>query len=289
MLTPGDWFRQQRIDVADGLGARCGPDCISLPGVTRGHGAASRPSKNKIRDAGIAFEVPAPERWPERREALLEAVYAAYVVSWQEAPAGDVRLLDTRAEARWLAELLVGFLPTDPEVLGLFALLNYIDAREAARWSDDGEFVPLLEQNHAHWDIEKIAIAEKALFTASRARQLGRYQLEAAIQSAHVARVRGGADWAAILGLYDALLKIAPTLGAAVSRAVVLAKVAGPKAGLHALEEVADRSYQPYWAARADLEFEAGLDAHTSYDHAMGMAQDAQIRRYLAKRRDRPR
>src|SRR5207245_2224250 len=125
----------------------------------------------------------------------------------------------------------------------------------AARRSPDGRYVPLSEQDPALWSRETIAEAEAELAAASSERRPGRFQLEAAIQSAHAARARGGSvDWRAIALFYDHLVRLSPTVGARVGRAAALAEVEGPVAALTRLDEIGDvLASKPYWAVRGRI------------------------------------
>jgi RNA polymerase sigma-70 factor (ECF subfamily) len=249
-------------------------------------------AKNKIRGAGIPFRTPERAEMRERLEAVLEAIYAAFTEGWSD-PAGiEVRLRDLAEEAIWLGRLVVQLLPDEAEALGLLALMLYSQARRGARRDSAGEFVPLADQDPALWDARLIDEAEGLLFRASALDAFDRYQLEAAIQSAHVVRRRGGgADWAAIERLYDGLCAITGSPVAAINRAVAIAETRGAAAGLAALPTAEDGSrladYQPYWAARAELLSRLGDAgaAQEAYDQAIGLEADPAVRRFLQKRR----
>jgi RNA polymerase sigma-70 factor (ECF subfamily) len=223
---------------------------------------------------------------------VLDAIYAAFTEGWSD-PAGiEVRLRDLAEEAIWLGRLVVQLLPDEPEALGLLALMLYSQARRGARRDSAGEFVPLADQDPALWDARLIDEAEGLLFRASALDAFDRYQLEAAIQSAHVVRRRGGAaDWAAIEKLYDGLCAITGSPVAAINRAVAIAETRGAAAGLAALPTAEDGSrladYQPYWAARAELLSRLGDAgaAQEAYDQAIGLEADPAVRRFLQKRR----
>ena len=249
-------------------------------------------AKNKIRGAGIPFRTPERAEMRERLEAVLEAIYAAFTEGWSD-PAGiEVRLRDLAEEAIWLGRLVVQLLPDEAEALGLLALMLYSQARRGARRDSAGEFVPLADQDPALWDARLIDEAEGLLFRASALDAFDRYQLEAAIQSAHVVRRRGGrADWTAIEKLYDGLCAITGSPVAAINRAVAIAETRGAAAGLAALPTAEDGSrladYQPYWAARAELLSRLGDAgaAQEAYDQAIGLEADPAVRRFLQKRR----
>jgi RNA polymerase sigma-70 factor (ECF subfamily) len=249
-------------------------------------------AKNKIRGAGIPFRTPERADMRERLEAVLEAVYAAFTEGWSDPAGADVSLRDLAEEAIWLGRLIVQLLPDEPEALGLLALMLYSQARRGARRDSAGEFVPLAEQDPALWDEGMIDEAEALLFRAAEFCAFGRYQLEAAIQSAHVVRRRGGgADWEAIVRLYDGLCAITGSPVAAINRAIAVAEAHGAAEGLAALP-VADpgsrlAEYQPYWAARAELLSRLGESAaaREAYDQAIGLEADPAVRRFLQKRR----
>ena len=216
------------------------------------------------------------------------------------APVGRIRAgLDARRqglldEAVWLGHVVVGLLPDEPEGLGLLALMLYAGARRAARRNADGNYVPLSEQDPALWDGTAIDEAERLLQRASSHGRIGRFQLEAAVQSAHAARrTNGRTDWHAILELYDGLLDLTHSPVVAVNRAVALSETAGPAAGLAALDEFAGNprmaTYQPYWAARADLLARLGRRARAdaAYAQAILLEPDPAVCRFLERRRVR--
>ncbi|HEV2678707.1 MAG TPA: DUF6596 domain-containing protein [Aliidongia sp.] len=249
-------------------------------------------AKNKIRRAGIPFRVPDRTDMRARLGAVLEAVYATYTEGWSDPTGAVVRLRDLAEEAIWLGRLIVALLPEEAEAYGLLALMLYSHARRGARRDLAGEFVPLADQDPAVWDDGLIDEAEALLSRASAFDAFDRYQLEAAIQSAHVVRRRTGAsDWAAIERLYDGLCAITGSAVAAVNRAVAIAQTRGAAAGLAALPEPSPGNrlveYQPYWAARAELLSRLGdvAAAHEAYDQAIGLAAEPAVRSFLQKRR----
>ena len=155
-------------------------------------GARLSRAKNKIRAAGIPLGVPDRGELHERLKDVIEAVYGAYTSGWSEPSGADPSLRNLAGEAIWLGRLIAEMLPDHPEALGLLALMLYSHARLAARRDAHGEFVPLLDQPMDKWNGPMIAEAEALLFRASKMGAIGRYQLEAAIQSAHVAGRRVG-------------------------------------------------------------------------------------------------
>lgn len=248
-------------------------------------------AKNKIRHAGIAFSVPDRDELPGRLAAVLDAIYAAFAEGWADPRGSDIARRDLGEEAICLGSLVAELLPREPEALGLLSLMLHAEARREARRNAAGEFVPLAEQNTDLWDTQLIEAAEAILIRASALGSVGRYQLEAALQSAHVARRRTGtADWPAVLQLYDALLALSSSPVVAINRALAIAEVHGVEAALEAMPDAAVEmrlaDYQPYWAARADLLTKLGAisEAWNAYEMAIGLERDEAVRRFLRRR-----
>jgi RNA polymerase sigma-70 factor (ECF subfamily) len=249
-------------------------------------------AKRKIREAGVPFELPEGPELAARLDAVLEAIYAAFAEGWADPAGTDIRGRNLVEEGIWLGRLVSSLLPDEPEALGLLSLMLYAQARRDARRDLQGEYVPLADQDSALWDKGLIEEAEALLSRASALPGTGRYQLEAAVQSAHVVRrITGHADWTAIDRIYEALLAITGSPVVAVNRAVALGETRGPAAGLELLDALSgDRrlaEYQPYWAARAGLlartrDFEA---ADAAYERALGLESDPAVRRFLERRR----
>jgi predicted RNA polymerase sigma factor len=149
-------------------------------------------AKDKIRQAGIPFSIPEREELPARLETVLDAIYAAFTEGWTDPGGTDAARRDLTEEVMFLARLVTELQPREPEALGLLALMLHAEARRRARRDAHGEYVPLAAQDPASWDSQMIAEAEALLLHASALGTLGRYQLEAALQSAHVHRVRTG-------------------------------------------------------------------------------------------------
>jgi RNA polymerase sigma-70 factor (ECF subfamily) len=249
-------------------------------------------AKNKIRKTRISFEIPSASQIPERLDAVLNAIYAAYGNSWEDAEGTDQRIAELGQEAIWLARLLREQLPDNAEVRGLLALMLHCEARRPARRSADGCYVPLSEQDPRDWRMPMIEEAERELAAAAQMRRLGRFQIEAAIQSAHAERAYSGhTDWVAVVAFYDQLMRLAPSVGAAVARAAAHAEVHGPQAGITLLDQIESQalSYQPYWAVRAHLMQQLGhADAAAeAYEHAIGLSEDAAVRNFLSERSKR--
>jgi predicted RNA polymerase sigma factor len=248
-------------------------------------------AKTKIRDGGIRFEVPQERELPERLDAVLEAIYAAFGIGWDDMAGVDQRGRDLAEEAIWLARVLVNLMPTEAEVRGLLALMLHCEARRRARRGPDGRYVPLLEQDSQQWSLPLIEEAERHLAEAASRGRAGRFQLEAAIQSVHAERARSGrTEWTAIVLFYEQLIRISPTLGTRTGYAAAVAEANGPEAGLAALDgiDLDDVSgYQPYWALRAHLLQRLGQasEAAHAFDRAIGLAEDPAVRQFLLQRR----
>lgn len=261
-----------------------------LPPATMGQRLVR--AKARIRDAGIPFRVPDRDELPERLDAVLAAIYGAYARGWAELDAAAAPRL--AEEALWLARLVVSLLPEEPEAKGMLALILHAEARRQARRNPAGDFVPLEEQDTGLWNRDAIVDAEALLRAASARGPSGRYQLEAAIQSAHVARRLGGvATWPAIVAIYDRLIEITGSPVVLLNRAVALAEVEGPAAALATLAPLGDdprmADYQPYWATRGMLAGRAGHRdaARESLTRAIGLSDDAAVRRHLQREMER--
>jgi RNA polymerase sigma-70 factor (ECF subfamily) len=249
-------------------------------------------AKKKIREAGIPFRLPDHADLAPRLDAVLEAIYAAFSAGWSDAAGTDARGRNLADEGIWLGRLAATLLPDEAEVHGLLALMLYAQSRRSARRDASGDYVPLAAQDPGEWDAALIDEAESLLSRASALPGTGRYQLEAAVQSAHAARrLTGRSDWDAIARIYGALFAITGSPVVVLNRAIALAELRGPAAGLAELEELASdprlADYQPLWAARADLLARTGehAQAEAAYQRAIGLESDPAVRRFLERRR----
>jgi RNA polymerase sigma-70 factor (ECF subfamily) len=227
-------------------------------------------AKRKIKNARIRFAVPERSEMASRLPPVLEAIYGAYAITQRD------------GEAMYLAITLTELLD-EPEVLGLAALICLSSSRPHG-----GAYVPLDQQDPSSWSTELIARGEAFLTRASSFNEIGRFQLEAAIQSAHADRARTGrTDWAAIRTLYAALVQVAPTLGAQVGLALATAQVDGLERGLAALHSIEGAAgFQPWWAAKAHL-LEQNGDAEAASSarlKAIELTTDPRERAWLTAR-----
>ena len=249
-------------------------------------------AKRKIRDAAVPLCVPDRADLPDRLTAVLAAIYAAYSEGWADATGIDRPRGDLASEAIWLGRLVHGLMPGEPEVSGLLALMLYAESRRSARRDADGSFVPLERQNTASWDHVLVDEAEGLLVRANREAGIGRFQLEAAIQSVHASRHRTGrTDWPAIIALYSALLAVTASPVVAVNRAAAQAAAGAPETALRELDRFMTDprmiSYQPFWAARAAALAAVGhiRAADAAYGQAIGLEPDQAVRVHLFKAR----
>jgi predicted RNA polymerase sigma factor len=252
--------------------------------------------KRKIKDAGIPFETPSQSDMQARLESVLEAIYGAYSVGWQDW-LGCIEQSNRGAddsiaeEARYLANLLAQLLPEEPEVLGLASYVALASSRRNARFDSHGNFVPLDQQDTSLWNSDRMAFGETLLQTASSMGKFDRFQLEAAIESVHIDRKRSGnTDWASLTLLYEGLLRLAPSVGAAVARAVAVGHAQGSVQGLAALEQIPEdmrARFQPAWVAKAHLlELDGNfVMALKAIDSAIALTNDPKLKEYLLKRR----
>ena len=247
-------------------------------------------AKTKIRDAAIPFRVPEPPEWQERVAFVLDAIYSAYTTGWESLMDVSSTHHALAGDAITIGRTLIQLMPAEPEALGLLALMLHCEARRAARYTSNGEFVPLDQQDTSLWSQPMIEEAEEHLRSAAEFKRMGRYQLEAAIQSIHAGRaISGHIDWSEIALLYEGLVQIAPGIGSLVGRAVAVAQAGKPTAGLAALDEIPTSrvtNYQPFWAARGHLLHLLNQkdEARQAFTRAASLTDDPALREYLFKR-----
>jgi RNA polymerase sigma-70 factor (ECF subfamily) len=248
-------------------------------------------AKRKIREAGVPFEVPSREAWPQRLEAVLTTLEIAYAQAFEDAAlAGDGA--EFGLDVVRLSGLLADLLPREPEVLAFAALVRLAEGRRRARLDEHGAMVPLTDQDMSQWNEALLRSGERLLAEAGRLGGVGPYHLMAAIHAAHVGRRRTGTTpWPTVLELYDLLLIFRPTAVTSVNRAVALAEVHGPEAGLEALQQAAAGGgsldgWLPYQAARAALLAQAGRsgEAKQAYEAALALGPPPAERLFLERR-----
>jgi RNA polymerase sigma-70 factor (ECF subfamily) len=235
-------------------------------------------AKRKIRNARIPYRVPAEAELPARLAPVLAVVYLIFNEGYA-ATAGSLLRLDLCAEAVRLARVLAGLVPAEPEAQGLLALLLLLHARSAARVTADGALARLAEQDRRRWDRGLITEGQVIVRACVQRGRPGPYQLQAAINAVHsLAPSFDRTDWRAILTLYDQLYALTPTPVVALNRAVALAEVRGPAAGLAAVDDLRSPALDGYYlfhAARADLLRRLGRDEEAAAAYATARALTA--------------
>lgn len=248
-------------------------------------------AKTKIRDARIPYQVPEQAEFSERLRSVLRVIYLVFNEGYS-ASGGDVLLRgDLSVEAIRLARLVLGLLPGEAEVMGLLALMLLHDSRRLARVNDQGDLVPLDEQNRALWNAPQIAAGCALTEQALRTPHFGAYSLQAAISAVHAeAATAPNTDWPQIVGLYDVLLGLEPGLVVALNRAVAISMRDGPDVGLPLvtalLENESLQNYHLAHAAQADLYRRLGRneEALSAYQRALSLTQQGAEQRFLQRK-----
>jgi len=233
-------------------------------------------AKHKIRDARIPFAVPEDHQLPDRLAAVLVIVYLIFNEGWSD---GRV---DLAAEAIRLGRALVELMPDESETLGLLALMLLNDARRDARVRE-GMLVPLDEQDRSLWDEQQILEGRELLGRAVARQSAGTYVIQAAIADLHLQQPR---DWHQIAALYGTLAKRTGSPVVELNRAVAIAELDGPDAGLALLDTLALDTYRYYHSTRAEFLRRAGrtADARAAYARALDLAETDHERQFLTRR-----
>jgi RNA polymerase sigma-70 factor, ECF subfamily len=247
-------------------------------------------AKNKIRDAGIPYEIPAPSELPARLDAVLAVLYLIFNEGYAASSGEALTRADLCAEAIRLGRLLVQLIP-EPEAEGLLAMMLLHDSRRAARVSAHGDLLVLEEQDRLQWDGDQIREGIKLTELALRSGRFGPYTLQAAIGAVHAEAARADkTDWRQIAGLYDVLLRAQPSPVVELNRAVAIAMSEGPARGLELIDALLARgeleNYQLAHSARADLLRRLGRrdEALAAYAAALVLTSQLSQRRYLERR-----
>lgn len=248
-------------------------------------------AKNKIRNAGIRYQVPGADALPDRTVAVLGVLYLLFNEGYSASTGADLVRHSLCGEAIRLARVLVALMPEETEATGLLALMLLHDARSATRTDDGGELVTLDQQDRARWNRERIAEGTTLLEATLRRGRPGPYQIQAAIAACHAgAAVAADTDWAQIAALYQQLARLVPSPVVELNRAVAVSMADGPTAGLvlvDALQAAGTlNGYHLLPATRAELlrRLDRHEEAALAYRQAIELAATAAEHRYLQRR-----
>jgi RNA polymerase sigma-70 factor (ECF subfamily) len=248
-------------------------------------------AKRKIRDAGIPYEVPSVELLPARLDSVLHVLYLVFNEGYSATAGATLVRRELASEAIRLARVLASLMPSEPEVLGLLALLLLHDSRRDARQTTEGELVLLRDQDRSQWDTGRIAEGLHVLERASLLGPPGAYQLQAAIAGVHArARTADETDWQRIVQVYDLLLVVMPSPVVELNRAVAVSMASGPARALAIVEGLAERGeldgYHLLHSTRGELLHRLGRDhdAAVAFERARMLATNDVDRRHLERR-----
>ncbi|UUV34324.1 sigma-70 family RNA polymerase sigma factor [Amycolatopsis roodepoortensis] len=251
-------------------------------------------AKQTIKKAGAEFVLPPAGELAERLRVVLQVLYLIFNEGYTTSGGPDLHRADLTAEAIRLTRLLRRLMPDEDEVTGLLALMLLTDARRAARAGADGSLVPLAEQDRSRWNAEMIAEGVSLVSEALEAGPVGPYQVQAAIAAVHdEAPTADDTDWSQILALYDVLEKVSPGPVVTLNRAVAVAEVNGPEAGLELLATLDDDSRMSQThrldSVRGHLLELAGDtgSAREAYLRAAGKTASEPEKQYLTRRAER--
>ncbi len=248
-------------------------------------------AKRKLRDNHVPYRVPTTAELPDRLHAVLAAISVVFTAGHTAIRGDELLRVDLCDEAIRLGRVLVELMPDEPEALGLLALMLLTDARRDARTDASRRMIRLADQDRTKWDRNRIAEGHGIVRACLRRNQPGMFQIQAAIAAVHADAANATAtDWRQIVALYDQLYSLRPDPVVAINRAVAIGALDGPGAGLVALELVdadAVATYQPFYAARADLLARCGRidDANAAYDRAIELTNNPVERRFLEEQR----
>ena len=246
-------------------------------------------AKAKIRAARIPYRVPSEAELPDRLPSVLAVVYLVFTEGHSATSGDQLVRAELCGEAIRLGRLLHELMPDEPEVAGLLALMLLTEARRPARTSEDGELVLLADQDRTRWDRALVAEGQDLVRACLRRNRPGPYQLQAAIAAVHSDASNATAtDWRQVVALYDQLLTLAPTPVVALNRAVAVAELSGPAAGLALVEDLDLPRHHLLPAVRADFLRRLGRtdEARRSYAEALALAGNERERAFLRRRTD---
>lgn len=269
------------LTVAEIASAFLVPDTTMAQRLTR--------AKRKIRQAEVPYRVPAAEDLPKRLSGVLTTLYLVFNEGYLSSGHRAADRPDLTAEAVRLTRTLRELMPDEPEVGGLLALMLLTQARRPARLVD-GELVPLGEQDRTRWDSALLREGLDLVRECLRVNRPGPFQLLAATNAVHAdAATPADTDWTQVLALYDQLMQLAPTPVVALNRAVAVAEVTGPAAGLALVDDLDLPAYAPLHVARAEMLRRLGrtAEARAAYDTALSLTDNPAERALLLRKRAR--
>jgi RNA polymerase sigma-70 factor (ECF subfamily) len=244
-------------------------------------------AKAKIKRAGIPYRIPTGAELPGRLPPVLAVLYLIFNEGYAASAGADLVRADLCTEAIRLARELAGLMPDEPEVAGLLGLLLLVESRRPARTAPDGTLVLLPDQDRTRWNRALVAEGQAVVRACLRRNRPGPYQIQAAIAAVHSdAPTAADTDWSQILALYDQLAAVVPTAVVALNRAVAVAEVHGPAAGLAEVDRLDLPGYHLYFATRADLLARLARtdEARAAYGRALELATNEAERTFLAGR-----
>ena len=244
-------------------------------------------AKGKIRDAGIPLRVPSEAELPDRLRSVLAVIYLVFNEGHTASSGDRLTREDLAAEGIRLGRLLAEFMPDEPEVMGLLALMLLLESRRGVRTTSEGGLVLLADQDRSGWDSGLIAEGQAIVRRCLRRGHPGPYQIQAAINAVHSAAPDTAAtDWAQIVKLYDQLLSLGPSPVVALNRSVAVAEVDGPDAALSLVDELDLDGYYLFHAIRADLLRRLGRnrEAARAYQAAISRSENAVEVEFLTRR-----
>ncbi len=249
-------------------------------------------AKNKIREAGIPYEVPDADQLAERLQSVLQVIYLIFNEGYSASNGELLVKHDLASEAIRLGRLLAQLLP-EPEVHGLLALMLLQDSRRYARMDSNGELITLEDQDRRLWDQQQIQQGCELVIQTLQTQRFGPFTLQAAIAAVHTEALSfDQTDWQQIVGLYDALMQFTNSPIVRLNQAVAIAMLQGPEAGLVIIEQLLVQGelnhYHLIYAAKADLcrRLQDFNTARLCYMQAMALTQQEPEQRFLQKRLD---